>query len=182
MRRHINMKDGRQFWIEVFTGKVSDTTKSKEMNITSPVEGIVEGRTETRQEFWLTSDDGEERFFRLPNDTLPLRTGHVLTIFYGAVGNAQDGQPLCVLQRTTNRNINFLEGDVGDKTYLKACGYVHSQALFLFSAIGILSVVGIPLVLLARFLASSKREKVFYDWRKKVIDVINSPQASHAVH
>jgi len=182
MRTNITMKDGRNFWIEAFTGKVSDAAKSKEMKITSPVEGVVESQTETRHEFWLTSDTGEERFFRLPNDILPIRTGHVLTIFYGAVGNTVDGQPLCVLQRTTNRNLNFLEGDVGDKTYLQSCGFVHSQALFLFSAIGVLSVVGIPLVLLVRYLASTKRKQVFYDWRQKVIGVINSPKVASMDH
>lgn len=175
MRTTFKLLDGRDFSIEAVTGRVCGSEKWRQESFKTNAHGTPENVAKTQQELWLKLEDGQERSFQFEDRVLPVKDGHVVTVFYGAATDVLGSQLLAILEHTSVENVSFLDGDVGSKTAGRS-GVIlpNGGALQWFTVLGFLSVIGIPLVLIARGMKSSANAKQLRDWQVRVANVISN--------
>lgn len=131
MRKELALENGKQIWVESFTGDVlearawSETSISSQQNMGFVTKsGVVMGggtsiksKTVEKREIWLRLDDGTEKCFAFSNVTLQARAGHRLTIVKAGKPEDSEGTILSIHQHTTNESIDFVSKDLNRILY-----------------------------------------------------------------
>ena len=91
----------RRINIHRFTGTVIDSQRSSETSFTGHSNGQVVSSTTHYNEIFLRTPQGEERSIEVGNANVPVRTGNVVTVTLGIIGNREKGYYTSVLNHDT---------------------------------------------------------------------------------
>ena len=85
--------------------------------------------TTTKHEFWIKGEDGIEQSYNLQDSNLPLRTGHIISIFLIRLKGSEARYPVFVVNHTTG-TWNFICTD-GNLEYILGKKYIGWLGIFL---------------------------------------------------
>jgi hypothetical protein len=105
------LSNGQEIWLSTFTGEVVDQSRTSTVSVTldAPtvlsttlvVPGQVRSRTHAHMELWLRGPDGKERSIRMSDIGLAARSGHTVTVLWGATTACEDGLLFAARNHTT---------------------------------------------------------------------------------
>lgn len=115
-RQDIKCKNGNEFWLCKFTGKVASQRQWSETNVNqgaatvmpsqygnhTVIPGRITTSTSNKQDIWLLNEDGEEQNFKFTNANFPLREGHEISVVWCGGKDSKTGVNLWALNKATN--------------------------------------------------------------------------------
>lgn len=175
-RKDIKCKNGNEFWLCKFTGKVVSQRQWSETNINqgsatvmtsqhgnhTVIPGRITTSVSNKQDIWLVNEEGEEQNFQFSNANFPVRDGHEISVVWCGGKSSNTGTNLWALNKSNNNVIDVRSSfipftDPNKTTYLnKVCWFF---AIF----IPLINFVAIPVVIYKIIKYFIKRSKLMKD-------------------
>lgn len=192
MNTLLRLSNGVDFRIYSITGEVVADRKWSETEVSSsPTVGFhhaasgitygggqeVSSQTSNKKEFWLRTMDGTEKEVTLVDFPVSYRSGHVLTVSWGAKKDAPDGLCFAVYNHSTRQENLISHTPIQFINFLRKTGIVDSKYRLLQGIIIaglIFSIIGIPIFIIWMIIATIYNKKVTLALREEILSAWRS--------